>query len=339
VAVTVPFNAPLALLAKMTAFPLAAGNTLVVKPSEETPLIALEYAHILKKAGLPDGVLNIINGLGSEIGEALTTDRRVRGIALTGSTATGKIVGCAGVDGMKAMQLELGGSNPLIVLADFDLEKAAEIACEGAFTHSGQICMANSRVIVERSIADEFTAAFAEKAKNIHLGELTDERSFYGSLINEKALAKCQLHVADAIAKGAKLLTGGHIIGHNRYAPTILFEPPRSALVNCDETFAPVTSVFVTDDLDDAIRIANDTEYGLSAGILTNDIQRGMIAARQIRAGSVHIGMHPFQSNALAPIGGYGMSGIGRSGGKYSVEAFTEQKWISVEIGSPPVAG
>jgi acyl-CoA reductase-like NAD-dependent aldehyde dehydrogenase len=330
----VPFNAPLALLAKMVAFPIAAGNTVIVKPSEETPLIALEFAKILTEAGLPDGVLNVVNGYGHEIGEALITNKHVRGIALTGSTQTGQIVGKQAINGMKHLQLELGGKNPLIILDDFDVTKAAEIAAEGIFTHSGQICMANSRVLVQKGIADEFCAKLVEKAESLFLGDLRDERTFYGTLINQKAIEKVELHVKDAIEKGAKLLTGGQVLEGLRYAPTVLLNPPKTSLAWCEESFAPLVSVIIIEDLDEGIALANDSDYGLSAGILTNDVQKGFTAARQIKAGSVHIGMHPFQSNALAPIGGYGMSGIGRSGGKYSVEAFTEEKWISVEIGT-----
>ncbi len=152
----VPFNPPLALLAKMVAFPLAAGNTVIVKPSEETPLIALEFAKILTEAGMPNGVVNVVNGYGHEIGEALITNPKVRGVALTGSTTTGQIVGKQAINSMKHLQLELGGKNPLIVLDDFEAEEAAEIASEGIFTHAGQICMANSRVLVHKRTADKF---------------------------------------------------------------------------------------------------------------------------------------------------------------------------------------
>lgn len=333
----VPFNAPLALLAKMVCFPLAAGNSVVVKPSEETPLIALEFAKILTEAGLPDGVLNVVNGYGAEIGKALITNKNVRGVALTGSTETGKIVGRQAISGMKHLQLELGGKNPLIILKDFDAEKAAEISAEGIFTHSGQICMANSRVLVEKEIAEEFCAALVKKAESLFLGDLRDERTFYGTLINQKAIEKVESHVKDAIEKGAKLLTGGRVLDGLRYAPTVLLNPPKNSLAWCEETFAPLVSVVIVEDLTQAIELANDSDYGLSAGILTKDLEKAFTAARQIRAGSVHIGTHPFQSNALAPIGGYGMSGIGRSGGKYSVEEFTETKWISIETGNLPV--
>lgn len=332
----VPFNAPLALLAKMIAFPLAAGNTVVVKPSEDTPLVALEFAKIMTAAGLSAGVLNVVNGYGHEIGEALITNQHVRGVALTGSTATGQIVGKLAITGMKHMQLELGGKNPLIVLDDFDASQAAEIAAEGIFTHSGQICMANSRVLVQRGIANEFCAKLVEKAESLFLGDLRDERTFYGCLINKTALQKVEHHVSDAVSRGARILTGGKVLDGLRYAPTVLIDVPRDAPAWCEETFAPLMTVAIVEDLDEAIALTNDSDYGLSAAILTHDVQKALTAARQVRAGSVHIGTHPFQSNALAPIGGYGMSGVGRSGGKYSVAAFTEEKWISVEVGSLP---
>jgi aldehyde dehydrogenase (NAD+) len=339
VACIVPFNAPLALLAKMVAFPLAAGNTVVAKPSEETPLVAVEFARILNESGFPPGALNILTGYGAECGAALTAHEGVDGVALTGSTATGQKVGAQALQRMRAVQLELGGKNPLIVLADVDPPEAARVAADGIFVHAGQICMANSRILVERAVADEFTAALVRHAESLRLGDLRDERTAYGPVINRAALEKIERHVQSSVAAGAKLLTGGAVQEGLVYRPTVLFEPPPTCAAWCEETFGPVVSVTVVDDLQEAIARANDSEYGLSAAILTRDVRRAFTAARQIRAGSVHIGMHSFQSNALAPIGGYRMSGVGRSGGRYSVEEFTETKWISVEIGTPPVAG
>ncbi len=338
VACIVPFNAPLALLAKMVAFPLAAGNTVIAKPSEETPLIAVEFAKILCESGLPPGALNVVTGYGAEVGAPLTAHEGIDGVALTGSTRTGQIVGAQAIQKMRALQLELGGKNPLIVLADFDPREAAAQAIEGAFTHAGQICMANTRIFVEQGIADEFLAALAEKCEALHLGDLRDERTAYGPVINQAALEKIAAHVAGAIASGAKLLTGGMIERGLVYRPTVLLEPPADCLAWCEETFGPVVSVVAVKDVQEAVTRANDSEYGLSAAILTHDVKKAFTAARQIRAGSVHIGAHAFQSNALAPIGGYGMSGVGRSGGRYSVEEFTEAKWISLEVGTLPIA-
>lgn len=334
----VPFNAPLALLVKMIAFPLAAGNTVIAKPSEETPLVAVELAKLLDEAGWPPGVFNVVTGYGAECGAALVNHPGINGVALTGSTATGQKVGAAAITRMRALQLELGGKNPLIVLGDVDPVQAAAIAAEGVFYHAGQICMASSRVLVERSIAEPFVAALVQQAEALKLGDVRNEATAYGPLINAAALQKVEQHVANAVAAGAKLLTGGAVQHGLVYQPTVLWNPPPDCEAWCEETFGPVVSVVPVENLADAITKANASDYGLSGAILTHNVQQAFTAARQLRCGGVHIGMHSFQSNALAPIGGYGLSGIGRSGGSYSIEAFTEQKWISVEIGTPPVA-
>lgn len=331
-----PFNAPLVLLAKMVVFPLAAGNAVIAKPSEETPLIAIEFARILTEAGLPAGILNVLTGFGPEIGEPLVKHDHIKGIALTGSTATGVKVAQAALNTMKRMQLELGGKNPLLVLNDADPDEAAEIAAVGAFYHAGQICMSSSRIIVEKRISKAFAKALAKKANTLHLGELRDERTAYGPLINEKALEKVKRHVENALSGGAKLLAGGSVHDGLTYKPTVLFNPPRSGNSWSEETFGPVASIVEAEDLEEAITIANDSDYGLSAGILTNDMRRGLSAARLLHCGAVHVGTHSFQSDALAPVGGFGLSGMGRSGGKYSTEHFTELKWISLELGDTP---
>lgn len=336
VAVISPFNAPLVLLVKMIAFVLAAGNTVVAKPSEETPLVAIELARVLHDAGLPAGVFNVITGYGSECGEPLVIHPDVRGIAFTGSTGVGARIAALAAPKMKRLQLELGGKNPLLVLRDADVREAAEVAAVGAFYHAGQICMSSARVIVERPIAQSFAEALAHKASALYLGDLRDERTAYGPLIHARAVQKVDAHVQYAVAHGAKLLCGGSVHHGYTYQPTVLFEPPRTGPIWCEETFGPVVGVIGAADLEEAIDLANDSSYGLSAGVLTNDLQRGLAAARQIRAGSVHVGTHSFWSDALAPIGGYGMSGLGRSGGKYSVEHFTELKWMSIELGETP---
>lgn len=328
-----PFNAPLVLLAKMTAFPLAAGNTVIAKPSEETPLIAIRYAELLSASGVPDGVINVVTGDGPECGEPLARHHGVKGIALTGSTVTGLKVGAIAASSMKRVQLELGGSNPLLVLSDADVLKSAEIAAVGAFYHAGQICMATSRVIVERAVASDLADALTAKARSLPLGDLRDERTAFGPLINARALTRIHDFVATSLNHGAELLTGGEPLRGLTYKPTVLWRDNRHHGTNSAEVFGPVVTIYPVDSLDEAIALANDSVYGLSAGIMTNDIVRGLTAARQILCGAVHLGMHSFQSDALAPIGGFGMSGIGRSGGKYSVEHFTELKWISVELG------
>jgi aldehyde dehydrogenase (NAD+) len=336
VAAISPFNSPLALLLKMVVFPLAAGNAVISKPSEFTPLTALKVAELFAEAGLPPGVLQVLTGTGAATGAGLVAHPRVNGIAFTGSTAAGVHIGQAAVTTMKRTQLELGGKNPLIVMADFDAELAVRIAAVGAFFHGGQICMSASRVIVERSVARSFAEALAAYASSLYLGDLRDPRTAYGPLISQKAVAKTAQHVQDARERGAEVLCGGESAGGWRWQPTVVWQPPRDSLVWREETFGPVVGVVPADDLEQAIALANDSQYGLSAGILTRDVVAGLRAAREIRAGAVHVGSHPFQSDALAPVGGFGLSGIGRSGGHYSTEHFTELKWISVELGETP---
>ncbi|HEX2618743.1 MAG TPA: aldehyde dehydrogenase family protein, partial [Phototrophicaceae bacterium] len=331
-----PFNAPLVLLVKMIVFALAAGNAVIAKPSEETPLVALALARIASEAGMPPGVLNVVTGYGTEIGMALVEHPQIQGIAFTGSTSTGVRIGQAAMPTMKRLQLELGGKNPLIVLRDIDIEEAAHIAAIGAYYHAGQICMSGSRLIVERSIVEPFTAALVRRAQNLRLGDLRDLTTAYGPLINERALHKVQSHVDAALQAGGELVCGGTVKSGLTYNATVLYDVPMDCIAWREETFGPVASVVAVDDLEHALAIANDSVYGLSAGILTNDIKKGFEAARSLNAGAVHVGMHPFQSDAMAPVGGFGMSGMGRSGGKYSVEHFTELKWISVELGDVP---
>lgn len=336
VAVISPYNAPLALLTKMAAFPLAAGNAIVIKPSEETPFTALAFAQLLLDAGLPPAAISVVTGMGADCGAALVAHPGVDGIALTGSTATGKAIGAQAMQRMVRAQLELGGKSACLVLRDVDVVKAAQVAAAGMFNHAGQICMANSRIVVERPIYKDFIAAFKLACEALPLGDLRDDKTAYGPLINRRALEKIQQHQQQALDAGAELLTGGRPLRGLTYAPTVLLKSPPECTAWRDETFGPLTSVVEAADLDQAIALANDSEYGLSAAVLTRNIQWGFRAAREIRSGAVHIGMHSFQSNALAPVGGVGLSGIGRSGGRYSIEEFTELKWVSVELGDAP---
>lgn len=332
VAIVSPYNAPLSLLTKMTAFPLAAGNSVVIKPSEETPLTALTLGDMLVEAGLPAAAINVVTGFGAECGAPLVNHADIDCIALTGSTRTGVQIGQDAMKHMRRCQLELGGKSALIVLRDADPVQAAGIAAQGIFTHAGQICMANSRIVVERPVYDEFIAALKLAAEDIQLGDLRDESTRYGPLINRAAADKVMGHIEQALAEGGRLLTGGKVHQGLTIEPTVVLEPNRSGSLWREESFGPLASVVAVDDLDQAIEVANDSEYGLSAAVLTHNVQWGFKAARGIQAGSVHIGMHSFQSNALAPIGGYRMSGLGRSGGRYSTEEFTELKWVSVSL-------
>ena len=333
VAVVSPYNAPLALLTKMAAFPLAAGNAVVIKPSEETPLVAAAFVKLLLEAGMPPATVNLVTGLGAECGAPLVAHPGVDAIALTGSTATGQRIGATAMQRMCRAQLELGGKSAIVVLEDADPVEAAKIAVAGMFNHAGQICMANSRMIVARPLFDEFCAAAKAEAEGLKLGDLRDPESAYGPLINRAAVDKIQAHQDGALAAGARLLTGGASAGGLTWQPTLLLDAPRDTGAWCEESFGPLASITTADDFDHAMELANDSAYGLSAAVLTHDVKSAFRAARRLRSGAVHIGMHAFQSNALAPVGGTGLSGIGRSGGRYSTEEFTELKWVSVELG------
>ena len=332
-----PFNAPLALLSKMSIYALAAGNAVVAKPSSETPLVAVEFAKVMSDAGLPNGCFSVIPGPGRTCGDTLINHDDIDGIAFTGSTEVGSKIAAVGARRMRRMQMELGGKNPMLVLDDVDVKKAADIAATGAFFHAGQICMASTRIIVQEAVIDEFSKALAAKADSLNLGDAYDTTTAYGPVINEGALDKIIEHVEGARDAGATIMCGGAVHNGLVYKPTVVLEPPRDNGVWREETFGPVVSLVGVKDLDEAIAVANDTEYGLSAAVLTNDMTRALTAARRIRAGAVHLGTHSFQSDSLSPVGGVGASGFGRSGGKYSVEHFTELKWISVELGETPL--
>lgn len=333
VAVMAPYNAPLSLTVKMSAFPLAAANAVVVKPSEETPLTALNLARVLADSGIPKGVVNVVTGLPRECGEPLVSHRGIHCVALTGSTATGIAVGRQALRGMKRMQLELGGKGAIVVLRDADPADAARVVSDGMFAHAGQICMSNARIIVEEPVMGAFSDMLKSRLEALPIGDPREPGNAYGPLINCNALKKVQAHQEDALARGATLLTGGRVREGLVYEPTVVLEPPRDSMLWREESFGPIASLVAARDFDHAIETANDSAYGLSSAVLTLDVRKAMMAARRIRAGAVHVGMHAFQSDALAPIGGVGMSGMGRSGGRYSTEEFTGLKWVSVELG------
>jgi acyl-CoA reductase-like NAD-dependent aldehyde dehydrogenase len=332
-----PWNAALILSARSIAAPLALGNTVVLKPSELSPVVGGQlWAEIFTEAGLPAGVLNVVThapGEAGPIADELVESPVVRRINFTGSTETGRRLAEAAGRNLKRVVLELGGYNPLVVLADADLDYAVNASTFGAFLHQGQICMSARRIIVERPIADEFTSRLAEKAKGLKAGDPREPDTIIGPLINEAALNRVKERVDDAVAKGAKVLAGGEVVGPC-YAATVISDVSEDSDFARFETFGPVVAVDVVDSADDAVARANATSYGLSAGILTADTDRGFALAQQIQAGIVHVNDQPVGDEPQMPFGGVKDSGWGRFGGQAVVDEFTELRWITVQGGS-----
>ena len=334
-----PWNAALILSARSIAAPLALGNTVVLKPSEWSPQVGgLLWAEVFAEAGLPAGVLNVVThapGEAAPIGDELVENPAVRRINFTGSTATGRRLAEAAGRQLKRVLLELGGFNPLIVLADADLRYAVDASAFGAFLHQGQICMSARRIIVERTIADEFVARLAEKTKGLKAGDPKEHDTIIGPLINGAALETVKGRVDAAVRDGATLLAGGETVGPCMQA-TLLADVPAESELATSETFGPVVAIEVVDSAEQAVERANATSYGLSSGIITQDAERGMALAQSIDAGIVHVNDQPVGDEPQMPFGGVKDSGFGRFGGSAVVDEFTETRWITVQRGSHP---
>jgi acyl-CoA reductase-like NAD-dependent aldehyde dehydrogenase len=328
-----PWNAALILSARSIAAALALGNTVVLKPSEWSPYAGgLLWGEIFAEAGLPAGVLNIVThapGEAAPIGDELVENPAVRRINFTGSTATGRRLAEAAGRNLKRMLLELGGSNPLVVLADADLDYAVSAAAFGAYLHQGQICMSARRIIVERPIADEFTSRLADKAKGLKAGDPKEMDTIIGPLITADAVELVKRRVDEAVAGGATVLAGGEVAGPCFQATLVSGVPESSELARL-ETFGPVASIEVVDSPEDAVARANATSYGLSSGIITSNPDRGFALAQQIEAGIVHVNDQPVGDEPQMPFGGVKDSGFGRFGGQAVVDEFTELRWITV---------
>ena len=340
VAAIAPWNAALILSARSIAAPLALGNTVVLKPSEWSPIVGgTIWGEIFAEAGLPDGVLNVVThapGAAGPIGEVFTSHPAVRRINFTGSTRTGRLLAEAAGRNLKRVVLELGGYNPLLVLADADLEYAVNATTFGAFLHQGQICMSARKVIVDRSIADEFTSRLAEKTAGLKAGSPAEPDTIIGPLINEDALATVRSRVEDAVAKGARVLAGGETADGNVYRATVLADVPEDSEFARLETFGPVLAVEVVGDSEEAVERANATSYGLSAGIITSDPDKGFALAQRLESGIVHVNDQPVGDEPQMPFGGVKDSGWGRFGGQAVIDEFTELRWITVQSGTHP---
>jgi acyl-CoA reductase-like NAD-dependent aldehyde dehydrogenase len=332
-----PWNAALILSARSIAAPLALGNTVVLKPSELSPIVGgLIWGEIFTEAGLPPGVLNIVThapGKAAPIGDELVENPAVRRINFTGSTETGRRLAEAAGRNLKRVVLELGGYNPLLVLADADLDYAVNASAFGAFLHQGQICMSARKIIVERPIADEFTARLAAKTKTLKTGDPKEPSTIIGPLINESALQMVKERVADAVAKGATVLAGGEADGPC-FQATLITDVPADSDFAKHETFGPVVAIEVVDSAEQAVERANSTTYGLCAGILTSDTDRGFALAQRLESGIVHVNDQPVGDEPQMPFGGVKDSGWGRFGGQAVIDEFTELRWITVQSGT-----
>ncbi len=334
-----PWNAALILSLRSLAAPIAYGNTVVLKPSELSPFTGgLVWGEIFAEAGFPAGVLNIVThapGEAGPIADELVENPAVRRINFTGSTPTGRKLAEAAGRNLKRVVLELGGYNPLIVLGDADVEYAVDASTFGSFLHQGQICMSARKIIVERSIADTFVPKLVEKTGTLKLGDPSEHDTIIGPLITEAALETVKARVDDAVAKGAKILVGGEAVG-SCYQATLITEVPDGSEFARIETFGPVAAIEIVDDADAAVERANATGYGLSAGIITTNPDRGFRLAQRIEAGIVHVNDQPVHDEPQMPFGGVKDSGWGRFGGRAAMEEFTELRWVTLQSGTRP---
>jgi benzaldehyde dehydrogenase (NAD) len=330
VGVISPFNAPVVLAVRAVAPALAVGNAVVLKPDPRTAVCGgVLLARIFEEAGLPDGLLHVLPG-GADVGEAVVEDPQIPVIAFTGSSRAGKAIAVAAARRLKRVHLELGGNSALILLDDVDLEKAASVGAFGSFHHAGQICMASSRHLVHASIADAYAELLAEHADRLPVGNPLDDVAM-GPIIDENQRDGVHRIVTESVEAGARLAAGGTYDGLF-YRPTVLSGVPLTAPAYGQEIFGPVAPVVAFRDLDEAARLAADTEYGLSLGILTRDVMKGLALAERIPSGLVHINDQTVNDEPTIPFGGVGDSGNGaRHGGvAANLEAFTEQQWVTV---------
>lgn len=330
-----PWNFPASMITRKLGPALAAGCTAVLKPAPETPLSAIEIVKIFAKAGMPNGVVNLVTGDAQAIGNEMLTNKDVRLITFTGSTAVGKYLMRESSEHVKKLSLELGGHAPSIVFDDADIDKATTLVLGSKFRNNGQTCICTNRLYVHESIADAFTSMLKDKVAQMQIGSGLGEEVELGPLINEKALEKVQAHLDDAVKNGAKVVYGGSkweggLDGHF-YQPTILSGATDNMLIMNEETFGPIIPVQTFTDEDEALRKANDTDYGLAAYIFTENTNRAIRASEKLEYGIVGVN-DVFPSVPEAPFGGIKQSGVGKEGGHHGMDEFLEKKFISVGL-------
>ncbi|HVF48655.1 MAG TPA: betaine-aldehyde dehydrogenase [Pyrinomonadaceae bacterium] len=339
----IPWNFPLLMAAWKLAPALAAGNTVVLKPAEQTPVGAMELGKLIQEAGFPDGVVNIVPGFGESAGAALASHTDIDKIAFTGSTDVGKIIAHAAADNLTKVSLELGGKAPNIVFADADIEQAVNGAMMGIFFNQGQVCCAGSRLFLDERVKDEFLERFKEKAQKVKVGDPMDKGTHMGPQVSADQLDRIKGYTDIAREEGATVLTGGcppQLEGDFQrgffYQPTVFSDVKNKMRIAQEEIFGPVVSVITFTDEQDLVQQANDTIFGLSAGIWTKDITRAHRFARDIKAGTVWINTFNM-FNAASPFGGYKQSGYGREMGKHALELYTQVKSVWVDLSGKPM--
>ena len=334
VAAITPWNFPLAMITRKVSPAIAAGCTVVIKPSEDTPLTALAVCELARQAGIPDGVINCVTGMDAPaIGQVLTGDSRVRKVTFTGSTQVGKILYRQCADSVKKISLELGGNAPFIVFDDADLDAAVDGAMLCKFRNAGQTCVCANRIVVQSGIHDRFVEAFAKRVKAMKVADGKTEGSDVGPLINADGKAKVEAHVEDALSKGATAICGGesHEAGPLFYSPTVLVGVTKDMLMASEETFGPVAPIYRFDQEAEAIALANDTQYGLAAYFYTEDLSRTFRVYEALDYGIIGVNTGII-STEVAPFGGVKESGLGREGGPHGIDEFLETKYGCIGI-------
>lgn len=328
VAAITPFNYPLNLTIHKIAPAIACKNTVIVKPPTEAPLTVMKFCELLDEE-FPDGVVNVVTGYGSEIGDYLVCSPEIDKISFTGSVTTGLMISQKA--GMKKVTLELGGNDPVIILKDADIDKAVKGIINGAFLNAGQVCMGVKRIIVEEDIADEFGQKLVEATEKLVMGNPLDAKTALGTLISEKSAIQVEETVNNAVENGAKVLTGGVRDGAFYKATVIDYVTPDMDLV-VRETFGPIAPIIRVKNLDEAIEVANDTEYGLQAGVFTQDYSSAMRCANEIEAGTVFVNKQSTFRTDNMPFGGFKNSGVGKEGIKYAIDEMTKTKLIGLNL-------
>lgn len=328
VAAITPFNYPLNLTIHKIAPAIACKNTVIIKPPTEAPLTVMKFAELLNEE-FPDGVVNTVTGYGSEVGDYLVTSNEVNKISFTGSVTTGLMISQKA--GMKKVTLELGGNDPMVVLKDANLDKAVTGVINGAFLNAGQVCMGVKRIIIEEEVADEFSEKLVAATEKLVMGNPLDEKTTLGTLISEKAAMQVEETVDNAVRDGAKILTGGARDGAF-YQATVIDNVTHDMDLVVNETFGPVAPIIRVKDVDEAINVANDTDYGLQAGVFTSDYANAMRCASEIEAGTVFINKQSTFRTDNMPFGGFKNSGVGKEGVKYAVDEMTKTKLIGLNL-------